>query len=214
MASYNVLVVDDNDAHRKLYASVVERLSLNCYKADCPKAAFEVLKEVEVNLVISDMRMPGMSGIEFLKNAREKKYDMPFLLVTAYPAIKDAVVALKLGAVDYLEKPVDLMELETVIKETLKLNTETVAEGLLNSDLSQQYGIVTENQYMKQIINDCLPVAKSDITTLLIGESGTGKEVFASFIHKMSLREGKAFVAVNCASIPAELLGSELFGHV
>ena len=207
-----ILIVDDNDAHRKLYSDVAKETGAETLTASSPDEAFRLMKNNEINMIISDVRMPGTDGITFLKKARETGCSMPFLLVTAYPAIKDAVSALKLGAVDYLEKPVDLAELSAVIKETL--NTKMQSSETAEENYAARFGIVTENEYIKQMLKECVQVAKSDITTLLTGESGTGKEVFAQFIHKNSTRADAPFIAVNCASIPGNLLASELFGHV
>lgn len=211
MTIYNVLVVDDNDAHRNLYASTIKSEQISVTTACSPAKALAQMDRGNFHMIISDMRMPGMDGISFLKKVRQLGFEMPFLLVTAFPAIKDAVSALKLGAVDYLEKPVDLAEMRIVVNDTLQVSDDENEPELPKECLE---GIVTENSYMKQLIKQCYQVAKSDVTTLLTGESGTGKEVFAQFIHRNSLRSAKPFIAVNCASIPQNLLASELFGHV
>ncbi len=211
MSIHKVLVVDDNSAHRRLYSDTVAGSCIEVITAANPGIALKKLDEINFDMVISDVRMPGMDGISFLRKVREKGRDIPFLLVTAFPAIKDAVAALKLGAVDYLEKPVDLVELSSTVNDTLNIKQEVVAGELPQSVMS---GIITENAYMKQIFKECYQVAKSDVTTLLTGPSGTGKEVVSGFIHRNSLRSHHPFVAVNCASIPHNLLAAELFGHV
>jgi DNA-binding NtrC family response regulator len=154
--------------------------------------------------------MPGASGIELLRMAREKHPALPFLLVTAYAEVRDAVRALKLGAVDYLAKPVDLDELLSAVRDAL--GVQSLAQPLdIPSDALR--GIVAESPLMRSVLRDAFRVAASDATVLLTGESGTGKEVLARFIHANSPRREKPLVAVNCAAIPATLLASELFGH-
>jgi len=208
---YKVLVVDDNDAHRELYSKAIASDDVEVIRADSPADALGKIKLNTFSMIVSDVRMPGMDGISFLQEVRSQGYEMPFLLVTAFPAIKDAVTALKLGAVDYLEKPVDLTELSITVNETLDIRPQVQKDQIPTAAMD---GIVTENPYMKQMFQECYQVAQSDVTTLLTGESGTGKEVVASFIHRNSHRSNKPFIAVNCASIPKEILASELFGHV
>lgn len=208
---HKILVVDDNDAHRGLYASTLQSAGFDTITAECPATAVDIIKTTTMSLVVSDVRMPGMDGISFLKQVRSLGYEVPFLLVTAFPAIKDAVTALKLGAVDYLEKPIDLTELTSTVCDTLEIDNSVKDESLPKEAMD---GIVTENPYMRQLLSECYQVAKSDVTTLLTGESGTGKEVVASFIHRNSNRSNKPYIAVNCASIARDIMASELFGHV
>jgi DNA-binding NtrC family response regulator len=162
-------------------------------------------------MVVSDIRMGGDDGLTLLKKARELKPQLPFLLVTAFAEIRDAVAALKSGAVDYLAKPVDLTELVAAVEDEL---------GVLDSDSPPSIpeelleGIIARSPLMKALLADAYTVSQSDVTVLLTGESGTGKDVVARFIHRAGNRSQKPFVAINCASISGSLMGSELFGHV
>ena len=154
--------------------------------------------------------MPGLNGIDLLRMVRKNYSALPFLLVTAYADVRDAVKALKLGAVDYLAKPVDLDELLAAVADTLGLSGGVQEFNIPREALS---GIVAESSAMRTVLWDAYRVAKSDANVLLTGESGTGKEIVASFIHHNSYRYNKSMVTVNCAAIPATLLASELFGH-
>lgn len=136
--------------------------------------------------------------------------ELPFLLVTAYADVRDAVLALKLGAVDYLEKPVVLDELVSCVREALGMGFGDDAQ---DPPAEAVCGIVAQSPIMRAVLRDAWYIAKSDATVLITGESGTGKEVVAEFIHRNSTRGDKALVAVNCASLPASLMSSELFGH-
>jgi len=172
--------------------------------------ALDRLRERPPALVVSDVRMPGVGGIELLRAARGIHPDLPFILVTAYADVRDAVRALKLGAVDYLPKPVDLDELVSAIRDALNLREATPAFELPPDALR---GIVAQSPLMLSALRDAFRVAASDANVLLTGESGTGKEVAARFIHANSPRRGKPMVTLNCAAIPPTLLASDLFGH-
>jgi DNA-binding NtrC family response regulator len=205
-----ILVIDDEARFRDLYAATLRDAGFDVHTADSAAAARELLQHDTPAMVVSDVRMPGMDGIAFLREVRATHPDLPFLLVTAFADVRDAVTALKLGAVDYLAKPVDLDELAAAVSDAVgggpgEQETELPAGALA--------GIVAESSAMRALFRDAWRVASSEATVLLTGESGTGKEVVASFIHRHSARAKGPFVAVNCAAIPETLLASELFGH-
>ena len=208
--STRILVVDDEIRYRELYTQVLASAGFETQAAASAEEALCFIQDRSPALVVSDVRMPGVSGIELLRMAREKRPALPFLLVTAYADVRDAVKALKLGAVDYLAKPVDLDELLASVRDALGVCTEAPE---LKVPLESLKGIVAESPSMRAVLRDAYRVAKSDANVLLVGESGTGKEVVALFIHQNSLRHSRPMVAVNCAAIPATLLASELFGH-
>lgn len=152
----------------------------------------------DFSLIITDMKMPKMNGIEFLEVIRKRNIFVPVIVITGFGTVANAVDAMKLGATDYIMKPFSFDSLRQVIDRILP---------------SEDTDIVAESYQMKNLLSIAKEVAKSDITVLLSGDSGTGKEVVAKFIHKNSLRADKAFVAINCAAISENLLESELFGH-
>ncbi len=152
----------------------------------------------DFSLIITDMKMPKMNGIEFLEVIRKRNIFVPVIVITGFGTVENAVDAMKLGATDYIMKPFSFESLRQVIDRILP---------------SEDTDIVAESSQMKNLLSIAKEVAKSDITVLLSGDSGTGKEVVARFIHKNSLRADKAFIAINCAAISENLLESELFGH-
>lgn len=205
-----VLVVDDDAAHRALYADTLREHGFRVTEASDGGQAMISLKGKGPDLVVSDVRMPGPGGLELLRLARECCPHLPFLLVTAYPDVREAVTALKLGAVDYLSKPVDLDELLAACGDLVDFRSETGKDGLPSSAL---VGLVAESPALRAVLHDAWRVAPSEATVLLTGESGSGKEVLAQFIHRHSRRTAAPLVAVNCAALPEGLISSELFGH-
>jgi len=205
----SILVVDDEIRYRELYARVLRDAGFDVHEAGSAADALEFMNRETTDMVVSDVRMPAESGLDLLRRARAEKPELPFLLVTAYADVREAVDALKLGAVDYLAKPVDLDELLAAVRDTLGVRPasagEIPAEALA--------GIVAESPAIRAVLRDAYRVAGSDATVLLTGESGSGKEVVAQFIHRQSSRRDKALVPVNCAAIAPSLLASELFGH-
>jgi two-component system, NtrC family, response regulator HydG len=205
-----LLVVDDEVRYRDLYAQTLARAGIEAAQAGSAEEALELLGEGPVDMVVSDVRMPGQDGLFLLRRARERWPALPFLLVTAFADVRGAVDALKLGAVDYLAKPVDLDELLAAVHDALGIASPAADELLPAGALA---GIVAESPAMRAVLRDAFVVSPSDAPVLLTGESGTGKEVVAKFIHQHSRRKAGPLVAVNCAAVPQGLLASELFGH-
>ncbi len=205
-----VLVVDDERAFRELYAGRLKAAGFEVVAAATAEDAREIVAADPPAMIVSDVRMPGEDGIGLLKHVRDTVGEIPFLLVTAHPDVRQAVKALKLGAVDYLEKPVDLDELVTAVADSLGHRMKGSDHDLELGDLG---GIVAESPAMRLLLQEALKVARSEATVLITGESGTGKEVIANFLHTRSARRARPLVAVNCAAIPESLLGSEMFGH-
>lgn len=205
-----ILIVDDERSFRELYKVTLDESGFRTLMAPNAEEALAILEHNEVALVVSDVRMPGASGLELLKVAREKHDGLPFLLVTAYADVRDAVLALKLGAVDYLSKPVDLDELVAAVKDNLGIRG---TEDQIDVPADVLEGVVAQSQSMITLLRDAYRVSSTNVTVLLTGESGVGKEVVAQFIHRSSARNKRSLIAVNCAAIPGQLLGSELFGH-
>ncbi|MEI6057216.1 MAG: sigma-54 dependent transcriptional regulator [Lentisphaerota bacterium] len=205
------IIADDEPSFRELYSTTLAELGIEeIFAVASAQEALTEISRSHPSIVISDVKMPGMDGIELLKKVREIYPSIPFVLITAYPNIKDAVNSLKLGAVDYLQKPVDLDELKAAVRDILNISNYPCINEIPRELTS---GIIAESQVMKSLLNDAYRIAKSDVTILLTGESGCGKEVIASFIHRNSSRFQKPLITMNCASIPANIIASELFGH-
>jgi len=208
--STRILIVDDDVRYRELYMHVLDSAGFKTQTASSAEEAMAVIGKNMPVMVVSDVRMPGANGIDLLRMARKEHPTLPFLLVTAYADVRDAVSAMKLGAVDYLSKPVDLDELLAAVRDVVGIQTDISDQSVPCNVLR---GIVAESPAMRSVLLDAYRVAQSDANVLLTGESGAGKEVVALFIHNNSPRRNKAMVAVNCTAIPAALLAGELFGH-
>ncbi len=211
----SILIVDDEPAQRQLLESSLGKEYGVVTVADGIEAT-QLLSRRSFGLVITDERMPGMGGIELLKWIRERTPETPVLMLTAYGSVETAVQAIKLGAEEYLTKPLKS-------PEELRLVVARVLRHQRLQDQSLLYEVETEAQFppdivacsesMKKILTLAAQVAQPTTTVLLTGESGTGKEVVARFIHRRSTRAGHPFVAVNCAALTETLLESDLFGH-
>jgi len=207
--SVKILVVDDDQAQRSLLSTFLTRHHFNVTSADCGEKALQLLRNRKFDMMISDVRMPGISGIETMTEALKINESMPILMVTAFPDIKDAVNAVKHGAVNYLEKPIDLDELYAVVSRA----TGVIVDTEECSSYDHPEGVVARSSLMKQALKEASFVAPTESRVLITGESGTGKEVISQLIHKWSGKSDQPFVKVNCAAIPENLLESELFGH-
>ncbi|MDG5814820.1 sigma-54 dependent transcriptional regulator [Chitinispirillales bacterium ANBcel5] len=209
-----ILVVDDNELFRD---SIVETLRRQEYQViDAPDgiSALTLFSEQEFDLVISDMKMPGMSGMELLENVKKIKDDVPFLIITAYGAIDTAVEAIKKGAFDFIQKTDSLIrELELTVERTLKFRTLVKENYRLKKEIKNKWSYIGNVASITKIKELTKAVAESRSTVLVTGESGTGKELVARSIHYQSPRSQKPFVKINCAALPEGLIESELFGH-
>jgi two-component system response regulator AtoC len=185
--------------------------------AEDGEAALAALASEQIDLVLTDVRLPGMSGIDLLERLRENDASIPVVVLTAYGTIQDAVRAMRLGAFDYLLKPFELDALEAIVRKALELRQVRAENRYLRERL---HGAVGERQMlavspaMRQVLARVAQVAATPTTVLITGETGVGKEVVARAVHETSPRRERLLVALNCAAIPGELLESELFGHV
>jgi two-component system NtrC family response regulator len=216
MSSHHVLVVDDEAAQRQVLAGFLRRCGYRVSEASGADAALAIVARETVDLVLSDIRMPGRSGAELLEEVRSLNPEVPVILMTAYGSIASAVGAMKRGAADYLTKPIDLDELEILVARTLERRALESENRELRRVLEGRYrleGLETANARMAEAINTAARAAPSRATILIRGESGTGKELLARAIHYASPRRQKPFVAVNVAALPETLVESELFGH-
>ena len=211
MAVHQILVIDDEARYRQLYAETLRKAGFDVETAASAEEAWDAIGERQPDMVVCDIRMPGVDGISFLQDVVGRFPTLPCLLITAYADIRDAVKALKLGATDYLEKPIDLDELVAAARDALNVSGTTTEAEPIPAELKA--GIVAESPIMRSLLRDAFQVAASDATVLITGESGSGKGVLAEFIHRCSSRPNAPLVALNCGALPVNVLASELFGH-
>lgn len=207
----SVLVVDDEPRYRNLFRQVLESAGFEVIEAASAEEAGAVVAAAPPSIIVTDVRMPGASGIDLLRDVRLQHPALPFLLVTAYADVRDAVHAMKLGAVDYISKPVDLDELVVAVRDAVSIASPRSGFKIPPDALA---GMIAYSPAMLAVLHDAFRVAGSDVNVLITGESGVGKEVMARFLHDNSVRRNKPMVALNCAAIPGPLLASELFGHL
>jgi DNA-binding NtrC family response regulator len=211
-----VLLVEDKTELRAMLRKALERFGYSVEEAPDGNAAIEKAHKRRYQLILSDLKLPGHSGIEVLREAKRIEPTLPVILVTAYGSVEEAVTAMKEGAFDFIQKPVDLDHLKLLLQRATK-EQELLRENLLlREEYSARYGfprIVGEHPAMKEASQITQRVAATDSTVLLLGESGTGKELFARATHYLSPRAEYPFVALNCAAIPEGLVENELFGH-
>ncbi len=209
-----VLVVDDDDAHRLMLREAVRNWGVRSVEADSGEAALKVLETEIVDLILLDVKMPGIGGLEALKHIKAFNPALPVIMITAYATVQTAVEALKLGAGDYLIKPLNIDELEEAVQAAIQPSPEKEADTQASIPELENLDLVAESSVMRDIIGEAVNVASTDATVLLTGESGSGKEVLAEVVHRMSPRSGKNIMTVNCAAIPDTLIESEMFGHL
>lgn len=205
-----ILIVDDDPGQRSLLESFLRSQGFETLTAGSGEEALALLAQRHVDLLISDVRMPGLSGLDTLRRARQQHGTLPVLLVTAYADIREAVGAVRDGALNYLPKPIDLDELLQCVREATGQRHPLPRQGSLPSLLPE---VIAVSPQMQALLRDAALVAASDTRVLITGESGVGKEVVADLIHAWSRRAQGPLIKVNCAAIPETLLESELFGH-
>ena len=212
-----ILIADDDKKTRDFVAAFLNYKGYKVFQAADGEEALERIELNEVNLVLTDLMMPKINGLEFIKRLKAMRPDIVTIAYSAYGNFEMTTNLLKAGAFFYLEKPFNLDELETHIKRGLEhyqLQNSKLRQGPTIKNRSLINNIVGEHQRMLSLFELIEKVAESDSTVLIGGESGTGKELVARAIHDLSIRKSKSFIPVNCAAIPDDLLESELFGHV
>ncbi len=211
-----ILIVDDEEQMRDLLTKVLDKNGYQVSAAGDGEQALALLEKEPVDLVVTDVRMPGVSGLEALKAIKELNPEIVVIIMTAFGSIDQAVQAVKDGAYDYINKPFKIDEMLLTIEKALEERRLRHEVSTLRRELRTRYhfeNIIGKSRAMQEVFGLIEHVAGSRSTVMIYGKSGTGKELVAKAIHYNSQRASKSFVAVNCAAIPAELLESELFGH-
>lgn len=211
-----VLLVEDKAELRAMLRKALERAGYAVDEAPDGNSAIDKVRSRRYQVVLTDLKLPGSSGLDVLREARRAEPTLPVILVTAYGSVEEAVTAMKEGAFDFIQKPVDLDHLRLLLERASRQQELLRENLLLREEYAEHYGfprIVGEHTSMKEASEMAQRVAAADSTVLLLGESGTGKELFARAIHHLSSRAAAPFVALNCAAIPEGLVENELFGH-
>ncbi len=214
----SVLIVDDDLNIRELLSEFVKALGHSPIVADSGSAAISCIDQERVDLVIADLKMPGMDGLSLLRDLKSRSIDIPFVIITGYGSVESAVTAMKLGAYDYLEKPITLERLALLLEKVVE-RKKLISENIFLRDLyfdSKFFGmkIIGNCPAMQNIFDLLDKIRDKDVNVLIYGESGTGKELLATVIWKIGPRKKNVFIPVNCGAIVETLAESELFGHV
>jgi DNA-binding NtrC family response regulator len=211
-----LLLVEDKNELRAMLRKALERNGHSVDEAADGSAAIHKLRNKRYQMVLTDLKMPGASGLDVLRESKQADSTIPVILLTAFGSVDEAVSAMKEGAFDFIQKPVDLDHLKLLVERATR-QQELLRENLiLREEFASRYGfprIVGESAAMQTVSQQLQRVATTEATVLLLGESGTGKELFARAIHHVSNRREQPFVALNCAAIPESLVENELFGH-
>ncbi len=210
-----VLVVDDEGGNLASLEKIFQREGMRAFTADSARAALDIVRKHRVQVVLSDLMMPGTSGIELLRALKEVSPDIEVVLMTAYGTVETAVQAMREGAYDFVEKPLKRVTIVKSVRKAAERHLLVAENRSLRQEirLLKHRDIVGQSPALRRVLDIATQAAPSTATVLILGESGTGKELIARFIHSKSSRANGPFVAVNCAAIPESILEAELFGH-
>ena len=211
-----VLLIEDEESIRRVMSRILkeENDQYKITEAVDGKQGLDLLFKIQFDLVICDIKMPKMDGIEVLKKANDEMLNIPFIMLTGHGNIETAVEAMKLGAYDFISKPPDLNRLLNSVRHALENKSLRSENTILKNKVAQKYLIIGESFSIEEVKRMISKVASTDARVLVTGENGTGKELVAQQLHQQSKRFKENFIEVNCAAIPSELIESELFGHV
>jgi DNA-binding NtrC family response regulator len=211
-----ILLVEDKAELRAMLRKALERAGYTVEDVPDGSSAVQKARDRRYLVILTDLKLPGCSGLDVLRQARQADPTIPVILITAYGSVEEAVTAMKEGAFDFIQKPVDLDHLKLLVERAARQQELLRENLLLREEYAKRYGfprMVGEHPAMKELSQRVQRVAATDSTVLLLGESGTGKELVARAIHHLSPRRDHPFVALNCAAIPEGLVENELFGH-
>lgn len=208
-----ILVIDDERSIRNTLKDILEYENHQVELAEDGKTGLEILKNSVFDVILCDIKMPEMDGIEVLEKVHEQSSDLPVIMISGHGNIDTAVEAIKKGAFDFIEKPLDLNRLLITIRNAMDKSSLITETKVLKRKVSKKYSMIGESAEIVKVKDMIAKVAPTEARVLITGENGTGKEVVARWIHEQSNRASAPFVEVNCAAIPSELIESELFGH-
>jgi len=211
-----ILIVDDDAAHRQMLFAVLSEEGYQVTEASDGEQAVSEVEKKFYDLILMDIRMSRMGGIESLKRIKDISPGIPIIIMTAYASVNTAIDALKSGAYDYLTKPLDIDELKILVNKALRHIQLEKENRFLKERIGSQFdysNIIGQSAQMQKMFETLSMVAPTEATVLILGESGTGKELVANAIHQNSPRKENPFIKINCAALPETLLESELFGH-
>tara|TARA_Y100000768_G_scaffold333134_1_gene273068 strand:- start:909 stop:2072 length:1164 start_codon:yes stop_codon:yes gene_type:complete len=211
-----ILIIEDEEPIRRVLVRILsdENQSFEIVEASDGKEGLSLIKKEKFDLVLCDIKMPKMDGIEVLQESSKIKFRAPFIMLTGHGNVETAVEAMKLGAYDFIPKPPDLNRLLNAVRIALENKNLRIENRKLKRKVAQKYQIIGESKAIIAVTNMIKKVANTDARVLIVGENGTGKELVAHQLHQQSNRKSESFIEVNCAAIPSELIESELFGHV
>jgi DNA-binding NtrC family response regulator len=212
-----ILVVDDEKSILDLLTVVFKKEGFTVFTSLSAVKAIELIDKEDIDIILTDIKLPHMSGMDILKHVKENKPDIPVIMITAYGTIKQAVQAFKQGALDYVLKPFDMDELKMVVSQGLEKTRLKQENTRLKKEFKEKYNftnMIGKSKNMQEIYTLIEKISASDATILITGESGTGKELAARALHVHSRRKDRPFVSINCGALPENLLESEMFGHV
>lgn len=212
----NILLIEDEEPIRRVMVKILvdENKNYQITEASHGKEGLEKLTRDNFDLILCDIKMPKMDGMEVLQQARKKNISIPFIMLTGHGNLETAVEAMKLGAYDFIPKPPDLNRLLTAVRNALQTKTLVKENKALKKKVAEKYLMIGESDSLLKIKTLIDKVAPTDARVLITGENGTGKELVAHQLHEKSSRSKAPFIEVNCAAIPSELIESELFGHL
>ncbi len=216
MSSEKVLIVDDEAGMQRLLARILDRQGYETLTVGSAKEAMQLINSDSFDLVLTDIQMPGMNGLELLREIKAFDPSLPIIVVTAYGTVESAVEALRAGAYDYITKPFETDEIKLTVAKAFERERLLAENRYLHEELEQKYrfsGIVGSSQIMADVFEMASSVAVSNASVLVTGESGTGKELIARSVHYNSPRKDKPFIVLNCAVFSEGVIESELFGH-
>lgn len=211
-----ILIVEDEDAIRRVLTKILKEEDALFETVEAPdgKSGLELFEKEDFDLVICDIKMPKMDGVEMLEAAKKLKPEIPFLMISGHGDLDTAVQTMRMGAFDYISKPPDLNRFIHVVRNALDKKNLVTENKQLKKKVSKNFEMIGQSEAIQKIKDLIEKVAPTDARVLITGENGTGKELVAHWLHEKSSRSEHPFVEVNCAAIPSELIESELFGHV